>query len=255
MATANATRKPAMWKMPSRRDYNPKPMDPGQPVTWTVKVDGRWTIPAHMDGDVYHGPSGEYIKPYSYTRTGTVWSVATSATCWWVVPDDDPRHPVIVRRHGKKFSLDHNEGELYQTREHQNWRQAIRAAETVRAHGMFPVIERTYQRQSGMEYVSLGRDHGRHQAKYEDDITVEWHSDPGCELTAGKERFTGEYAHGMNGPGYATWTPGLAAQVLAGTIEWGGQLPFCKRCIMLEDLPTEGQVTQAAYLTELAGTR
>jgi glycine/D-amino acid oxidase-like deaminating enzyme len=103
---------------------------------------------------------------------------------------------------------------------------------------MFPVIERTYRRQNGMEYVSLGRDHGRYQARYDDDITVEWHSDPDCESAAGKERFTAEYAHGMSGPGYATWTPGLAAQVLAGTVEWGGQLPFCKRCIMHEDVPS-----------------
>jgi hypothetical protein len=226
--------RPAMWKPPARREYNPKPMDPGQPVTWLVRVDGRYTVPARMEDGVYHGPSGEWIPGYTYERTGTIWSQATSPASWWVAPDDDPANPVIIRRHGKKFSSDWREGQLHETREHAGWRAAIRAAETVRAHGMFAVVEKVYKRQNGWGYTSLGHDRGRYDAKYEDDVTVEWHSDPDCELAAGKERFTGEHAHGMTGPGYATWMPGLAAQVLVGTVEYCGQVPFCPRCIMLE---------------------
>jgi hypothetical protein len=202
-----------MWKAPARREYKPKPMDPGQPVTWTVKVDGRWTIPAHMEGDVYRGPSGEYVEPYSYTRTGTVWSVATSASCWWVVPDDDPRDPVIVRRQGKKFSLDRREGELYQTREGEGWREGIRRAENVRRRGVFAVVDSEYTSSSWM-----GRGETR---KF-----LAWHADRECPAAGGKPRDDS-----------TEWDVNAMVDVLTGRVNHQVPSSFCKHCIMLEAAP------------------
>jgi hypothetical protein len=193
-----------MWKPPARREYAPKPMDAGQPVTWTVKVDGRWTIPAHMDGDVYHGPAGEYIKPHAYTRTGTVWSVATSASCWWVQPDDDPLNPVIVRRHGRKFSLDCREGELCQTREHEGWR------ENVRRRGVFAVVNREYESRSWAGGGTPWRD-------------IAWHADPQCPAAEGKPRDDS-----------TEWDVYAVVDVLTGRVNRQVPSSFCKHCIMLE---------------------
>lgn len=219
--TSTKGSKVEMWRPPARREYAPKPMDAGQPVTWTVKVDGRWTIPAHMDGDVYHGPSGEYIKPYSYTRTGTVWSVATSASCWWVVPDDDPRNPVIVRRHGKKFSLDCREGELYQTREHDGWRDSIRRAENVRRHSVFAVVNREYESRSWMGRGTPWKD-------------IAWHADPQCPAAEGKPRDDS-----------SEWDVPAIVDVLTGRVNHQVPSSFCKHCIMLEvaDAPARELVT------------
>jgi hypothetical protein len=216
------------WKVPPRREYKPKPLDPGQPVTWTVKVEGRWTIPARMDGDVYHGPSGEYIKPYSYTRTGTVWSVATSASCWWVVPDDDPRNPVVVRRHGKKWSMDYREGQLYQTREHEGWRENIRRAENVRRRGVFAAVDREDRTRSWSGPGTVWK-------------TVTWHCDPQCPQAAGKVRDDGAgCAHGRTGAGYSDWDVHSIADVLVGRVQLASPPPFCGHCIML-DTPEPAQ--------------
>jgi hypothetical protein len=204
MTKSNGNKTP-MWKPPARREYRPKAMDPGQPVTWIVKVDGRWTIPAHMDGDVYHGPSGEYIEPCSYTRTGTVWSVATSASCWWVTPDDDPASPVIVRRHGKKFSLDCREGELYQTREHEGWRENIRRAENVRRRGVYAVVNREYESRSWTGRGTPWKD-------------IAWHADPQCPAAEGSPE----------------WDVHTAVDVLTGRVNRQVPSSFCKTCIMLE---------------------
>lgn len=219
MATANATRKVPTWKAPSRREFNPRPMDPGQPVTWTVKVDGRWTIPARMEGDVYHGPSGQYIEPYSYTRTGTVWSVATSASCWWVVPDDDPHNPVTVRRHGKKFSLDHREGELHQTREHEGWRENIRRAENVRRRGVFAVVDSEHASRSWMGRGETWKN-------------VMWHADQDCPAAEGKPRDDD-----------SEWDVHAIVDVLVGRVNRQVPSSFCKHCIMLEDAPARELVS------------
>ena len=115
-------------------------MDPGQRVTWTVKVPGRWTIPAHMDGDVYHGPTGKWIKAVSYTRTGIIWSVATSASCWWVQPDDDPATPWSSAGRARS-SLATPGGRALESRERAGWRDGIRRAENVRRRGVFAVVD------------------------------------------------------------------------------------------------------------------
>jgi hypothetical protein len=182
-----------------------------------VKVEGRWTIPAHMEGDVYRGPSGEYIEPYRYTRTGTVWSVATSATCWWVVPDDDPRNPVIVRRHGRKFPLDHREGELYQTREHEGWREAIRRAENVRRRGIFAVVDSEHTSRSWMGRGETWKN-------------IAWHAAPQCPAAEGKRRDDSR-----------EWDVHSIVDVLTGRVNRQVPSSFCQHCIMLEaaDEPTE----------------
>src|SRR5437867_2615259 len=99
MTSSNGS-KVTMWKVPPRREYRPRPMDPGQRVTWTVTIPGRWERPGHMEGDTYIGPSGKWIEAVTYTREGVIWSVATSASSWWVTPVDDPVSPVVVRRQG-----------------------------------------------------------------------------------------------------------------------------------------------------------
>jgi hypothetical protein len=202
-----------MWKIPPRREYNPKPMDPGQPVTWTVRIDGHHEHPGYMDGDVYRGPSGRWIEPVTYTRTGTVWSVATSASCWWVLPDDDPQNPVVVRRHGKKWSMDHREGELYQTREHEGWREAIRRAENVRCRGVFAVVDSEHTSRS---WTGCGETWKK----------VMWHADPQCPAAEGKSR--------DDDP---TWNVHTIADVLVGRVNVQVPSSFCKHCIMLDDAP------------------
>jgi hypothetical protein len=194
-------------------------MDPGQPVTWTVNVEGRWTEPARFDGDVYRGPSGQYIKPYSYTRTGTVWSMATSASCWWVVPDDDLRNPVIVRRHGKKFSLDHHEGDLHQTREHEGWHEAIRRAENVRRRGVYAVVDSEYTSRSWSGPGTTWKN-------------VAWHTDQDCPAADGKPRDDS-----------TEWDVHAIVDVLTGRVNRQVPSSFCQHCIMLEDAPARELVT------------
>jgi hypothetical protein len=211
-----------MWKVPPRREYNPKPTDPGQRVTWTVTILGRREHPGYMDGDTYHGPAGKWIEAVTYTREGVIWSVATSASCWWVVPDDDPRNPVIVRRHGRKFSLDRREGELYQTREHEGWRDGIRRAENVRRRGVFAVVDSEHTTRSWSGPGTTWK-------------TLTWHCDPDCPQAAGKPRDDGDgCAHGRSGPGYGTRDVHSITDVLVGRAQLASPPPFCSACIMLE---------------------
>ena len=48
MTETKRTSQPAMWKVPPRREYKPKAMDPGQRVTWHVRVDGHYAGPAAL---------------------------------------------------------------------------------------------------------------------------------------------------------------------------------------------------------------
>ena len=221
MTSTNRSKTP-MWKPPARREFSPKPMDAGQRVTWTVTIPGSWERPGYMDGDVYHGPTGKWIEAVTYSREGVIWSPATSASSWWVQPDDDPANPVVVRRQGRKFSCEHREGELFESRECSGWRDGIRRAENVRKHGIFPVVDSESVTRSWSGPGTVWK-------------TVSWHADPECPLAAGKTRDDGVgCAHGRSGPGYGDWDVNTAADVLVGRVPWASQPPFCSHCIMLE---------------------
>lgn len=210
-----------MWRAPARREYNPKPMDPGQRVTWTVTIPGRWERPGSMDGDVYHGPSGKWLEAVTYTREGTIWSQATSASAWWVVPDDDPVNPVVVRRAGKS-QHQYREGQLFESGECAGWRDGIRRAENVRRRGVFAVVDSEYTSRSWSGPGTAWK-------------TVMWHADPECPQAAGKPRDNGTgCAHGRSGPGYGTWDVNTVADVLVDRVSLASPPPFCAACIMLE---------------------
>jgi hypothetical protein len=224
MTALNATRKPTMWQVPPRREYNPKAMDAGQRVTWHVRIDGHYANPPRFEGGEYRGGTG-WVDAVTYTREGTVWSVATSASAWWVVPDDEPGNPVVVRRAGKSYRHGWPEGALYQSREHEHWRDAMRRAENVRRLGVFAVIERT----DPGRYDYASRRHGS------DTHTLCWHADQDCPDAASKQRWDGQgYAHNSHGPDGARWSAHSIASVLIGVTEYGGNLPVCSRCVLAE---------------------
>jgi len=212
-----------MWKPPTRREYNPKPMDPGQVTVWTVKRDGHWTIPARWDGTAYTPGAGEWIPEARTERIGTIWSEGSAPSTWWVLPDDDMLNPVIVRRAAKKHQGEYTEGELFQSTEGDGWRNAVRRAENVRSRGIFPVIE--YTERGQYDYTTRQTRPGTH--------TVVWHTDQDCPDAAGKERFTGDSARNYRSPDYAVWTPADVARALMGLVQIGcSPTPFCARCIM-----------------------
>ena len=79
-----------MWKPPPRRDYAPKPMDPGQVVVWTHRIRGYWTVPSRYDPEANTcTPAQGWIPAVDTERIGTIWSDGSSASTWWVLPDDD----------------------------------------------------------------------------------------------------------------------------------------------------------------------
>lgn len=193
-----------MWKPPPRRKYQPKLMDPGQVIVWTVTTPGQ----------------------DRHERIGTIWSEATSPSSWWVVPDDDERNPVVVRRHGKKFSSEHREGELYESREFSGWRENIRRAENVRRRGLYAVVVQT---QAG-SYEHWSR------RQRPDTHFVSWHADPDCPSAARYERWDGEgHAYHASGPDGERWNPLTAADVLVGRVPWASDPPFCGRCVMFTE--------------------
>jgi hypothetical protein len=212
-----------MWRPPARREYWPKPMDPGQRITWTVTIPGRWERPGYMDGDVYHGPTGKWIEAVKYDREGTIWADGPSGSTWWVTPDDEPVNPVVVRRQGKKFSCEHREGELFETREWSSWRDGIRCAENVRCRGVFAVVHETLAKTSGWGW-----------GERREEKIVRWHADPDCPEAAGKPRDDGTgLAYGRTGPNYGPWDTLTIADVLVGRVHLASEPPFGKHCIML----------------------
>ena len=205
-----------MWKPPTRREYKPKEMDPGQVIVWTVRIDAHWTVPPQYDHETgVTTPGIGWVETVEYDRIGTIWSVATSASSWWVVPeDDDDPNPVVVRRAGKSLKHHFPEGTLYQSGECSNWRDGIRRAENVRKRGVYAV-----------ELTDPMRDRSGPYSAYSYHC---WHSDPDCPEAAGKER-TERVGGG--------WGLARIVDVLIGREQHSGALPFCPRCIMLEPQP------------------
>ena len=227
---------PKPWKAPARTaQYAPAAMAAGQAVTWTLITPGHWERPDGMPvtDPVTGGPTGQWIESASRTRTGRIWSDGPRGTSWWVNPDDEPASPVVVRRHGKSFSFERAEGQLYEETGWQGWREEIRRAENVRRRGLYPVVTETF---TSSGYYSPRDPHK----------VVRWHADPQCPDAAGLEPDDGKgAAYGRDGNDGKPWTPLTATDALTGRVSYGGELPFCKHCIMLEPRPEPAGDTPA----------
>lgn len=224
-----------MWKPPARREYNPKPMDPGQVIVWTHRIHGRWTVPSHYDAaaNVYT-PAEGWIPPVDTERIGVIWSDGSAPSTWWVLPDDDMLNPVLVRRAGKRHTPEWREGDLFQGTEGEGWRERIHRAENVRKRGIYAVVHETY---------TVPRSYG--YGSRETHQPLMWHCDPDCPEAADKERDDEKDGHegyriGRHAPsdaGGGTWTVNTVTDVLVGRVHLSSPPPFCPRCIMLEPAP------------------
>jgi hypothetical protein len=165
---------PKPWKPPrTTAAYAPKQMDPGQPIKWTQVIEGYWQHGYNPD----EPESNVRVSEQRVARTGVIWSVATHANEFWVQPDDDPAHPVLVKRAGKR---DHsqNEGDLFEVPGHAEAATAqVHRAEIIRRRGIFPVID-------SQSVYDDGYQRGRTNHIY-----LRWHSDPHCSQAAGKDRY------------------------------------------------------------------
>jgi len=229
-----------MWKPPLRREYAPKPMDPGQVIVWTVRIPARWTVPPRYDSEAGTFTEGiGWTEALEYERIGTVWSAATSASSWWAVPDDDEGNPVVVRRAGKREATGWRpEGTLYESGECAGWRDGIRRAENVRRRGIYAVVHETY---------TVPRTYGSREAHE----PLMWHCDPDCREAEGRERDDGKDGHAgyrinrhaPSAAGGGAWTVNTVTDVLVGRVHLTSPAPFCPRCVMLEPEPARELVT------------
>ena len=221
--------KRAMWKTPTRREFKPKPMDPGEVVVWTVRIDAHWTVPPRYDSDTQTFTEGiGWVDTVEYERIGTIWSQATSASSWWVVPDDDDPSPVVVRRAGKSHRGQWAEGDLFQSGECAGWRDGIRRAENVRRRGVYAVVD--------SEIVS--RSYSAWSSYSQTRTTLKWHTDPECPAADGYDRWDGQaYAYESD------WDVWRIADVLVGRVHLSSPPPFCPHCVMLEATPARELVT------------
>lgn len=210
------------WRAPRpAKPRPPKPMDAGQRIEWVQVTEGHWegatwveasgARPGHFEG-------GTWVERASQARTGTVWSAAGTASTWWVQPDDDPAHPVCVRRAGKR-DYRHAEGTLFEVPQAgEAARASIIRGNLIRERGIFPVIDsRTCWDRDSRVYVR-------------------WHTDQACPHADGKERYDPDsrppgiiYGYQPDGFGQPPWAPLTIAAALAK----GGQPPseFCPGCI------------------------
>lgn len=218
---------PVMWRVPPRREFRPKAMDIGQPITWTRTLGG-WK------------PGEGWQSRRDVTRAGTIWSEGPYPRSWWVIPDDG-RTPtaVLVRTAGRRDRM-HGEGTLFQDRSGDRWRSRVRRAELIRRRGIFPVVERTTP--GAYDYARRGVGPSEHM--------VVWHSDPDCPDAAEKLAYRedeGITARGyVNFGTYKPWTAYDVARLIMGLDQIGSSpTPFCARCVA-GDPSVAGQGTCAA---------
>lgn len=231
----SAYERPKPWAPPRPvRVYAPKPMAAGERCEWVKTTEGHREIPARMDGDTYVPASGEWIPAVSETRAGVVWSVATTASEWWVLPDDDPGHPVLVKRHGKRFDFKRGEGDLYEVAGAADSARAnVLRAELIRKRGIFAVVD-CVTRGSTWGYG------GGDERTY-----VKWHSDSSCPDAEGKDRYDREthghaYGYGCDEWGTRAWSPIQVAIALTSGKQAPGEL--CAMCIAGLDVDSPAQV-------------
>jgi hypothetical protein len=222
--------RPRPWKPPRpAAEHTPALDGAGQRIEWVTVTE------AHWDGRHYDLATGTLIREGTWvpetrdTRTGTIWSVADTPSAWWVQPDDDPAHPVYVKRAGKR-DRGHGEGALYEI---PGAGEAARAnvlrGELIRKRGIFPVTDTVINEHTAGYY-------GNGSSKR---VHVMWHSDPACPRAQGKERYdpaSPAIAYGFRSHHDTAWTPLDAAQALAS-----GQQPpscLCPHCITGLDTAT-----------------
>src|SRR3984957_4489314 len=129
------------WKPPRPvKEHKPRPMDAGQRAEWVKVTGAHWENPGHQaDDGTYVRPTGAWVEETRETRAGVIWSVADSPTAWWVQPDDDPAHPVYVKRAGKRHrDRVYGEGPLYEVPgAAEAARASVLRGEIVRKRGIF----------------------------------------------------------------------------------------------------------------------
>jgi hypothetical protein len=204
-------------------------MDAGQRTEWVKVTPARSENPGHLaDDGTYVPPSGAWVEETRETRAGVIWSVADSPTAWWVQPDDDPVHPVYVKRAGKSYrDRAYGEGTLYEV---PGAAEAARAnvlrGEIVRKRGIFPVIDAVFNEYGNYDARPYHRADGKR-------ISVAWHSDEACPRAHGKQRYdpaSPGIAYGYRSHRDAPWSPLEVAEILAGPVQAPSCL--CPDCIV-----------------------
>lgn len=174
------------WRPPARRDYNPKPADPGQRITWTRHEPGHWTkLPDTWGGRM--PDDSDYVQPRNIERTGTIWSDGPRARTVWVQPDDAGHgdmvlveyrtaHDVEARRY---YNDDAPVSECRNERDRDWQRATIRRCDHLNASaGLFRELK-AEQRWG---------DYKPH------DYVVAYHCDPACPAIKYRTEPTGNYA-------------------------------------------------------------
>jgi IclR helix-turn-helix domain len=210
-----------MWKAPSRRQYNPKPLDPGQAITWTKEIPGRWTGESWGQGD--------WIPGQTVNRTGVIWSDGPLPSSVWVHADDVnetvavkiPTPRMVQRGHGPAEMPSY--GPTWQ-------RDALRRANHVAACGtVYAVVNET-------------REVYRHGYRRSNEEIMLWHTDPACPDAAGKEPRPDHLGYG--------YTVKTVIDGLIGRTQPQSDGAWCRRCIWMDDVaevetvnePTEVEV-------------
>ena len=239
-------------------EYKPKPMDPGQRVQWVRLIKGHREGRTYIEATDTSPPrfeGGTWVEETRDSRSGVIWSVADTASAWWVQPDDDPAHPVYVRRAGKRERYEHDEGALYEA---PGVAEAARAsllrAEAIRKRGIFAVID-SQSASYGSRY-SPGTSH----------TFLVWHCDPQCARAADKDRFGPSdrpqgIVYGYQPEGRAVRTlgqPCWTALDVADALISGEQAPscLCPDCIVNLDInrPAEPTAATAPEPADAPGT-
>jgi hypothetical protein len=198
-------------------------MDAGQRAEWVKVTGAHWENPGHQaDDGTYVRPSGAWVEETRETRAGVIWSVADSPTAWWVQPDDDPAHPVYVKRAGKSHrDRVYGEGTLYEVPgAAEAARASVLRGEIVRKRGIFPVVDAVLNEYGNYDTGTHRRADGSRR------VSVAWHSDEACPRAQGKEPYDPAgpgIAHGYRSHRDVAWTPLDVAEILAGP----AQAPSC----------------------------
>jgi hypothetical protein len=197
-------------KPPARREYVPKPADPGQRVTWSREISGHWTGASWGEG--------AWIPGHTVTRCGEIWSDGPYPRSSWVQPDDAPRGDMALIRYSTPREARWQASITEQHDRPPTWQHdAIRRAENVRRHGsIYATVD---------ELREVWRAYGPRQTEE----VLTWHCDPGCSQSAGKERRPGWT---RNGGG---WTLHAVVDVLTGRTEQRSAVPLCRECIYLSE--------------------
>jgi hypothetical protein len=213
------------WKPPSRRQYNPKPLDPGQPITWTKEIPGRWT------GATWG--QGTWIPSETVNRIGVIWSDGPLPSSVWVQPDD-VNETVAVKLPTLKM-VQRGRGPAEMPSYGPDWQQAApRRANHVAASGtVYAVVNET-------------RESYRHGYRRGTEEIMLWHCDPECPDAASKERRPDRLGYG--------YTIKTVIDGLIGRTHPHSDGAWCRRCIWLDELAEVEPVNETAEVEVQAVT-